>query len=261
MSCQLREATPLKTLKLKTNLRCAACVDSIRPLLDANPAIVQWDADVEVPDKILTVVGPAITSAAVGELLGTKGYRVLGEIPPTPLDPIGSAPAAPANEAASGPATSYFPLLLILFYLCAATSVFELAEGGWDSQRAMRHFMAGFFLVFSFFKLLDLQAFADAYAGYDLLAARWRVYGLAYPMIELGLGLAYLSGIQPRLTNWITVIVMGIGTLGVVKTLVGGRKIRCACLGAVFNLPMSSVTLIEDLLMVGMAVAMLWRNG
>ena len=35
------------------------------------------------------------------------------------------------------------------------------------------------------------------------------------------------------------------------------EKIRCACLGTVFNLPMSAVTLIEDLLMIGMAVAML----
>ncbi len=37
----------------------------------------------------------------------------------------------------------------------------------------MRNFMAGFFIVFSFVKLLNIRAFADAYAGYDLLAARW----------------------------------------------------------------------------------------
>jgi hypothetical protein len=35
------------------------------------------------------------------------------------------------------------------------------------------------------------------------------------------------------------------------------RKFQCACLGAVFNLPMSTITLVEDLLMVGMAGAML----
>jgi hypothetical protein len=36
------------------------------------------------------------------------------------------------------------------------------------------------------------------------------------------------------------------------------KKIRCACVGAVFNLPMSSITIIEDLLMVGMSEIMLY---
>ena len=42
-----------------------------------------------------------------------------------------------------------------------------------------------------------------------------------------------------------------------VKSLLQRRKIQCACLGTVFNLPMSYVTLTEDLLMVAMAGAML----
>ena len=41
-----------------------------------------------------------------------------------------------------------------------------------DAVTAVRHFMAGFFLVFSFFKLLDITAFADAYRTYDVVAAR-----------------------------------------------------------------------------------------
>ncbi|NCU04658.1 MAG: heavy-metal-associated domain-containing protein, partial [Chitinophagaceae bacterium] len=36
------------------------------------------------------------------------------------------------------------------------------------------------------------------------------------------------------------------------------RKIRCACLGAVFNLPMSTITIIEDGLMIIMSIAMLF---
>jgi hypothetical protein len=35
------------------------------------------------------------------------------------------------------------------------------------------------------------------------------------------------------------------------------RKIRCACLGAVFNLPMSTITIIEDGLMILMSLTML----
>lgn len=238
----------MTAVKVKTNLRCGACVQSITPLLDAELGAARWSADVSTPDKVLTVEGDGVTAARVDELLRRKGYAVVGEIPTA---------APPSPPAAPEPATSYFPLLLILLYLAGATAVFELSAGAFNGMRAMRHFMAGFFLVFSFFKLLNLTAFADAYAGYDLIARRSRGYALAYPFVELALGLAYLGGVWPVLTNIATVLVMGVGTAGVVTALLSRRKIRCACLGAVFNLPMSTVTLVEDLLMVGMAAWML----
>lgn len=55
------------------------------------------------------------------------------------------------------------------------------------------------------------------------------------------------------LTNWITLIVMGISIIGVLKSVLNKRKIRCACLGAVFNLPMSTVTIVEDAVMILMS--------
>ena len=155
------------------------------------------------------------------------------------------------------PPVTYFPLLLILAYLLLAVSAFEWSQGGWNWMRAMNHFMAGFFLVFSFFKLLDVQGFADSFSMYDIVAQRSRGYALAYPFIELTLGLAYLSNIAPTLTNIVTLIVMGVGAIGVIQSLLAKRKIRCACLGAVFNLPMSTITLVEDVLMAGMAAWML----
>ena len=123
----------------------------------------------------------------------------------------------------------------------------------------MGHFMGGFFVAFSFFKLLDVRAFADAYAGYDILARRSRAYALAYPFIELALGVAYLADFWPLATNLVTLLVMSVGSVGVIQSLLNRRKIRCACLGAVFNLPMSTVTLLEDGVMAAMAAVMLVR--
>jgi len=105
------------------------------------------------------------------------------------------------------------------------------------------------FLVFSFFKLLNLKAFAESYASYDIIAKRWLGWGYLYAFIELSLGLAFLVDIEPFLTNIITFLVMGISIVGVVQSVLNKRKIQCACLGAVFNLPMSTVTIIEDGLM------------
>ena len=105
--------------------------------------------------------------------------------------------------------------------------------------------------------MLNIRAFASSYAMYDLLAMRWQAYGLIYPFIELGLGISYLISYQPYTTNLVTLIVMAFSSLGVIQSVINKQKIRCACLGTVFNLPMSTVTIIEDLLMAGMAAWML----
>lgn len=106
-------------------------------------------------------------------------------------------------------------------------------------------------------KSLDVNAFADAYSGYDLLARRWRGWGLVYPFVELMLGIAYLSHFNPVLTNWVTIIVMGFSSIGVVRAVASKTQIQCACLGTVFKLPMSTVTIVEDVGMLLMAALML----
>jgi hypothetical protein len=50
---------------------------------------------------------------------------------------------------------------------------------------------------------------------------------------------------------------MGISSIGVLATLTKKKSIQCACLGTFFDLPMSKLTLFEDLLMVIMAGIML----
>lgn len=95
---------------------------------------------------------------------------------------------------------------------------------------------------------------------YDVVAMKVKPYGYIYPFIELGLGFAYLTGINLFITNLITIAVMGISSVGVVASVMNKKKIQCACLGAVFNLPMSTVTIVEDALMVGMGVLMLVIN-
>jgi len=153
---------------------------------------------------------------------------------------------------------TYQPLLTIIAYILLVTLAIQAAHGHFngghfDQSVWMTHFMAGFFLVFSFFKLLDIRGFANSYAMYDLLAMRWKGYGLLYPFIELGLGLGYVLNWQPRLVNSLTLAVMLFSSIGVIRAVTNKQKIQCACLGSVFNLPMSTVTIIEDLTMALMA--------
>jgi hypothetical protein len=243
--------------RYRTDLRCGACVAKVRPLLDAAFDVRRWEADTGRSPVTLSVEGDNLTAERVGALIGPAGYHVLGEEGAPPPTPLAVLDAAPRPAAETEKPASYYPLLLILVYLLGAVALAEVAAGPFDPMRAMGRFMAGFFLVFSFFKLLDLRAFADSYSSYDVIAAKWYGYGFVYPLIELGLGAAYLANVAPVATNLITLVVMGVSTVGVVKTLAARRKVRCACLGTVFNLPMSAVTLVEDTLMVAMSAVML----
>lgn len=235
-----------------TNLRCESCVTKIKPYFDGEPTIHHWSVDTNAPDKPITVLGENVTSDLVDKLLGKAGYKVTREL-------ITHEPAIEATPSAEK--QSYYPLLLILFYLLGVVGLAEFTVGSFYWERAMRNFMAGFFLVFSFFKILNITAFADAYMTYDIIAKRFRPYGVVYPFIELALGVAYLTNFQPVLANLLTFVVMGVSSIGVIQSLIHKRKIQCACLGTVFNLPMSVVTLVEDALMVLMAALMLLTHN
>jgi len=236
-----------------TGLHCGACVRRVTEALQAHAGMIE----VSLKPMQAVVGASAAPFATLRQAVRAAGaYDML---------PAAAAPAAPADSTAlpAPSLTTYWPLLLILAYLLGGVFVLQLRPQthGASWQGGMMDFMAGFFLVFSFFKLLDLRAFADAYRGYDVLARAWPGWGLAYPFVELLLGVAYLARWQPQLTGWGTIAVMGVSLVGVVRALLSRQQIRCACLGAVFQLPMSTVTLVEDGLMLLMAAAMVWAGA
>jgi len=153
--------------------------------------------------------------------------------------------------------STYKPLLLIFGYITAIALLVALKQNEFGWMHGMNIFMAGFFLSFSFFKMLDLKGFAESYSMYDIIAKKARLWGFIYAFIEFALGLAYAAGFMPFLTNVVTLMIMTVSIIGVLQSVFNKRKIQCACLGAVFNLPMSTVTIIEDSLMIAMSSVML----
>ena len=92
---------------------------------------------------------------------------------------------------------------------------------------------------------------------YDIIARKFPAWGYIYAFTELLLGIAFLVNFDPIITNSVTFTVMSISIVGVLQTVLDKKTIKCACLGDVFNLPMSTVTIIEDGLMIAMSVTML----
>ena len=147
------------------------------------------------------------------------------------------------------------PLFIILGYITAASML--LHRGDWNISEMMIDFMGLFFIVFSFFKMLDISGFASSFSMYDPIASKAPSYGKVYPFLETLLGLMLLFRYQVDIALLITIVLLGITTYGVTKTLLAKRAIKCACLGTALDLPMTEATFIENAIMIVMSVIML----
>jgi hypothetical protein len=150
----------------------------------------------------------------------------------------------------------YWPLAALILIAILAASFLYYGIG--TEKNEWMHFFMGFFLCqFSMLKLFHPSDFADGFQMYDLIAKKSRTYAYLYPFIELGLGLSYLAFISPKTIALITILVFGLGIIGVIKALQKGLDVRCACMGTILDVPLSTVTLTEDIGMVLMAIFIL----
>ena len=234
-----------------TGMSCNNCVAKIKNELLKMPNVLSAEVSLENKNAIIEM-GKHISTFELQQAVSPNKKYVI-------TDDHTISPRSLGDEL-GGEATwfeTYKPILLIFFFVTFISSIvtfnYRLNFHDW-----MNLFMAQFFLTFSFFKFLNLKAFADSYNMYDIVAQKIKSHGFIYPFIELALGIAYLTAFNPTLTNSATILVMGISSIGVIRSVINKQKIQCACLGAVFNLPMSTVTIIEDLLMVAMAIISLF---
>lgn len=230
-------------------MTCSACVAKVKSALLKMPDVLSAEVSQEMKEAIIQM-GQHIPLAELQKIISEAGNYTITEKGNHHKDMIASGEERTWLQ-------TYKPILLIFAFIAGIATLIQIGSEKINLILWMDHFMAGFFITFSFFKLLNLRDFADSYKTYDLPAKYIPGYAYLYPFIELGLGISFLVGFNPFYVNVTTIIVMGISSIGVIQSLLDKRKIQCACLGAVFNLPMSTITLVEDLLMVGMAIAML----
>lgn len=229
-----------------TGMTCTSCGDKVSNALKQIDGIKDVSVDWE-GGKAVIEMSKHITTQMLAEAL--KPYPKF-----TITD---SRPVTPYSEDINPKSwfTLYKPLLIIVAYISAVSAIISRLHSGFDPMLAMRVFMAGFFLSFSFFKILDLKGFAESYATYDIIARRLPHWGYVYAFMELALGIAYTIDLAPLLTNIATAIIMSVSMIGVLQSVLDKKKIKCACLGVVFDLPMSTVTIIEDGAMILMSLA------
>ena len=200
---------------------------------------------------------PAVESVSANPKTGLVTVLPLSPVHPDEIKAV----LPPKYALVDNPSTAHskfkqlFPLGLIFLFLIGGTTIIHYPI--FQTQAVLPDFMGLFFIVFSFFKFLDLKGFQDSFRRYDPLGKSLHFYGWVYPFIELTLGVLFLMRWEVQLALWLTLGILSITTLGVVRVLMSKQQIQCACLGSVLNLPMTEATLIENAVMIGMAGWML----
>jgi len=160
--------------------------------------------------------------------------------------------------AAESSAREYVKFGLVIWFIFLASLWPTYADGLVSAAEWMRWFMGFFLATFATFKFIGYDMFPVMFVEYDVIAKRSQLYARAYPFIEFGLGVLYLTNLGGRTRDALTLVIMTIGTIGVWGAISARRgAVHCACLGNVIKLPLSSVSLVEDLSMGAMAAFML----
>lgn len=234
-------------------MTCGGCVANVKKALENIPEVNSAQIQLNAPEGTL-IFKKEVTENQLQQKLSAIGNYTIKENGQMPKEEVKEEIK---DDLQKKSINTYKPLILIVVFITAISGLAQYPFEAFSGMLWMRYFMAGFFIVFAFFKLLNIKGFANSYQMYDIVAAKWKNWGYVYPFAELTLGILYLLNIAPFATNFATVLILGISSIGVIKSNIDKKKIKCACLGDVFNLPMSTVTIVEDLTMVAMALFML----
>lgn len=238
----------MKHTYISTGMTCDGCRTSVEDKLNALPEVEKASVNLETSEAIIEMSNH-ISTEQLRMVLSDKYSISEKNIFKTTSSSI---------DKEKSDLHQLFPLFLIFAYIIIASAL--LNKNPWDINGFMLDFMGLFYVVFSFFKLLDLKGFPESFKMYDPIAKVIPLYGWVYPFIEVALGVMFLMRIETPIALIITLIVLGITTIGVTKTLLDKKSIQCACLGTALKLPMTKATFIENSIMIVMAIVMLIKT-
>lgn len=127
-----------------------------------------------------------------------------------------------------------------------------------DNKLLMNNIMGTIFIIFGLLKLVNLPKFVEIFTKYDIISQKIPIYAYVYPFIEIFLGIAYLKKYKLKPVNYITIFIMIISIISVLISISRGQNLRCGCLGSFLHIPLSYVTITENIVMILMSSSYLY---
>ena len=237
----------MKSVLQISGMTCEGCKSSVQGKLGSIDGVDNVQVDLAAGEAVIYSKNP-ISLSLIKETLPPKFSLINEEV--VNLDTNGELTVKESKI------KQLKPLFIILGYILIVSILLNYKN--WNLTNAMLDFMGLFYIVFSFFKILDIKGFSMSFKMYDPFAKKAPIYASIYPFIEVLLGVMFLTRFEVNIALVITVIVLGVTTIGVTQTLLNKRAIKCACLGTTLNLPMTEATFIENALMIIMALILLY---
>ena len=237
----------MKSVLQISGMTCEGCKSSVQGKLGSIDGVDNVQVDLAAGEAVIYSKNP-ISLSLIKETLPPKFSLINEEV--VNLDTNGELTVKESKI------KQLKPLFIILGYILIVSILLNYKN--WNLTNAMLDFMGLFYIIFSFFKILDIKGFSMSFKMYDPFAKKAPIYASIYPFIEVLLGVMFLTRYEVNIALAITVIVLGVTTIGVTQTLLNKRAIKCACLGTTLNLPMTEATFIENALMIIMALILLY---
>lgn len=158
------------------------------------------------------------------------------------------------HHAAKVGVLSYWPIVTI-YIVSALVSLYSVQFHAYPDY--MSHLMGWVLVFFGIIKLSDVVGFAEGFAKYDPLAKRSIVYAQVYPFLEITLGILFILQLLILPATLITLFIYSASLYGALQSVMKKEALHCVCLGTYFKLPLSTVTIIEAVFMIGMCIWML----
>ncbi len=65
----------MKQYQFKTNINCGGCVAKVKPVLNADTQIKEWNVDTINPNKVLTVETENLNEKEIEEIIAKAGFK------------------------------------------------------------------------------------------------------------------------------------------------------------------------------------------
>jgi len=126
--------------------------------------------------------------------------------------------------------------------------------------KILRYFFGIIYIVSSIGKLLDNRGFSKVIENYQLIPDVLSLpSGLAFSLFELALGIMLLRNLHILISAYFTVLIQTFYMFAVTLTYFRGLELdNCGCFGVFWARPLTSITLIEDAVLLMMAIAYLF---
>lgn len=147
-----------------------------------------------------------------------------------------------------------FLLIFLIFTVNYIVNYIYLLHTDKDikKKKFINNKMGTLLILFGVLKLVNLHKFVEIFSKYDIISQRFKIYGYLFPFIEIITGILLIKGHKLQYIYNLINTLMIISIISVSISIVQGKELRCGCLGSFFHIPLSYVTIFENIYMLVM---------